>query len=131
MHTEQQLPATWDITIHRAAVWEWTGRIETGDELLDTEGWSMKFIIKESPDDDAPVIANYTTGNGRCLTGINTDGESDVNWWIKLTGLDTALLPDGVYYHNIWMTPPDGPGNRQAIFAGTCCIEAEVRDAAN
>lgn len=128
MHTEQQLPATWNITIHRGGVWEWTGRIETGTTLLDTTDWYMEFTIKESPDDDAPVIASYTTDNARCLTGIHSDGDSDVNWWIKLTAPDTAQLPAGVYYHNIWLTPPDGPNNRTPIFAGTCCIEPEVRD---
>ena len=130
MHTENQLPATWDITIHRGGVWEYTGRIVQADgTLLDTEDFAMEFTIKESPEDNAPVIATYTTDNGRCLTGINTDSDgSEVDWWIKLLATDTEALPSGVYYHNIWLTPPDGASNRQAIFAGSCCIEQEVRD---
>ena len=127
MHTENQLPASWDITIHRGSVWEYTGRIETGSTLLDTTGFEMEFTIKGDPGDASPVVANYTTGNGRCLTGINSDGSNDVNWWIRLSGTDTAILPPGVYYHNIWMTPPGGASERECIFAGTCCIEAEVR----
>lgn len=127
MHTYNELPAEWNITVHRGAVWECTGRIETGSSLLDTTGYAMEFTIKESPADDAPVVASYTTANARCLTGINTDGTDQVNWWIRLSGTDTQSLAPGVYYHNIWLTPPGGASERECIFAGTCCIEPEVR----
>lgn len=123
-----ELPVRWDITMHRAAVWEYTGRIEDPDGLIDTSGYAMEFTIKESLEDSAPVIATFTTANGAVLTGLRTDSEGEqVNWWIRVSGLATANIPAGVYWHNIWITPPGGASDRQCYFAGACCVEQEVR----
>lgn len=127
METYANLPATWDIEIHQGSVWEWTGRIEAGADLVDTAGFAMEFTIAASDAEGAPIVATFDTTSGRCLTGIHTDGEHTVNWWIRLGATDTENLTPGVYWHNIWLTPADGPGNRTCFFAGTCCVEKGVR----
>lgn len=93
--------------------------------ILDTTGWTARMQVRPGTEEDDPVVAEYSTANGRLTTGGINATPLPYALGVFLTHEDTEALPAGFMgFYDVELT--DTAGFRQTYYKGRFHVEGDI-----